>query len=57
MKYAAFESLLDAQAYRANHGGWIFVNDRCESFWFAPEYTPTSIMLHRLTRGMSGRLL
>lgn len=57
MKYAVFESLLDAQIYRKNRGGWIFVTEWCEAFWFCLDYKPTDIMHHRLTKGLSGRLI
>lgn len=57
MLYAEFESLLDAQAYRRNHGGWIFVTDYCEAVWFPANFTPSRIFTHRATRGRSGRLI
>jgi len=57
MKAAEFESLRDAAIYRKNHGGWLFVTDRCEAFWFdASVYTPSVIMLHGLVRGKNGTL-
>lgn len=57
MRAAEFESLRDAAIYRKNHGGWLFVTDRVEAFWFdAAVYTPTAIMLHPLTRGKTGTL-
>jgi hypothetical protein len=50
MKSAEFETLLDAAIYRANHGGWLFVNSFSEALWFSAEYyTPSAIMLK--TRG------
>jgi hypothetical protein len=57
MLYAAFESLLDAKIYRKNHGGWIFLCDNGESFWFSLDFTPQRIFIHRLTKGMNGRLI
>ena len=58
MKNAQFENLIDAAIYRKNHGGWLFVNECCEAWWFdAYHYTPSTIMLHRSVRGMSGELV
>ncbi len=58
MKAAQFETLLDAAIYRRNHGGWLFVTEFAEAYWFdASAYTPTAIMLHRLVRGLSGELV
>jgi len=58
MKSAQFESLLDAAIYRRNHGGWLFVTDRSEAFWFdASHYTPSAIMVNRMVNGLSGELV
>lgn len=57
MKCGQFESLIDAIAYRKNHGGWIFITEFNEAFWFNNEFTPTRILLHRLTKGLSGKLI
>ena len=57
MKYAEFETLLDAQIYRKNHGGWIFITDRSEAIWYSLTFTPSMIFVHRATRGRSGRLI
>jgi hypothetical protein len=57
MKCGQFETLTDAIAYRKNHGGWIFLTEFNEAFWFNSEYTPTRILLHRLTKGLSGKLI
>ena len=58
MKFAGFETLLDAAIYRRNHGGWLFVNAHGKAIWFdAATYTPTDIMLHRTTRGQSGEIV
>ena len=57
MKIAVFQNLLDAAIYRRNHGGWMFVSHG-DTYWFdASEYTPSAIMAHRLTRGLSGELI
>lgn len=63
MKSAEFESVLDAAIYRKNHGGWLFIPESTatiagRAFWFnASEFTPSTIMLHALTRGKSGSLV
>ena len=44
MLYGQFETLLDAEHYRKNHGGWIFVSDRGEA-------------ICRSNKGMNGRLI
>ena len=55
---AQFENLLDAAIYRRNHGGWLFVTDRGEAFWFcAAHYTASVILLHRLVKGREGNLI
>jgi hypothetical protein len=57
MEYAKFSSLLDAKAYRKNKGGWIFITEFGEAFWFSLEYTPTRIFLSKVLSGLSGRLI
>jgi hypothetical protein len=38
-----------------NNGGWIFIaSDRREYIWFALKFTPTLILKHRVTQGLSG---
>jgi hypothetical protein len=55
MIHATFENLLDAAIYRANHGGWLFVDAYGQAQWFcAAHYTPTIIMLK--TKG-TGQLI
>ena len=68
--FHAFETAGQAMAYRMNHGtgGWIFLPDNGnrngEHFsrthnviLFPPDMTPSAIMAHPLTGGMSGRLI
>ena len=57
MKYAHFESLLDAQAYRKNHGGWIFLSEFGDAYWFCLDYTPSRILGLKIISGLSGRLI
>lgn len=58
--YRHFKSKADAMAYRHEHGtgGWIFVPEaEGETILFPPDMTPTAILRHRLTRGLSGELV
>lgn len=62
--YRTFGSEQDAVDYRKEHGtgGWIFVPDPkpgeyMQCILFPPEFTPTPICKHALTRGLSGRLV
>ena len=58
MKCAEFECLIDAAIYRRNHGGWLFVTDNVQAYWFdAYYYTPSTVMLHPMTRGRTGNLV
>lgn len=57
MKYAGFATVGAALDWRKRHGGWIFHATTGEAIWFANPATPTPIMLHRATRGLSGKLL
>ena len=58
--FRTFATLQDARDYRHANGtgGWIFEPDNgSESILFPPNFYPTAIMHHPLTRGMSGRLV
>lgn len=56
--WMAFYLIADAQAHRAQHGGWVFLpNDVRHPIWFNTEFTPSAIFTHHITAGMSGRLL
>ena len=57
MKYAKFSSLDDALAYRKNHGGWIFLTEYSEAYWFCLDFTPSRTFTSRMTKGLSGRLI
>lgn len=64
-----FDSVDDALDYRYNNGtgGWIFAPDappanphhavRAQVILFPPEFTPSVIFNHAMTRGQSGRLI
>lgn len=64
-----FTTVDDAMAYRYEHGtgGWIFAPDAppanqhyatlAQIILFPPEFTPSVIFSHALTRGQSGRLI
>jgi hypothetical protein len=61
--FRVFTSVQDARDYRHEHGagGWIFErgdeNEIALVILFPPHMSPTTIMRHPFTRGMSGRLL
>ena len=57
-KYAGFTSLYAATAWRSMHGGWLFVADTGDNvIWFDTSHTPTPVMLHPATHGLSGKLI
>lgn len=53
-----FDEASDARLYKDSIGcgGWIFVADNGTAALFPASYTPSRIMMHHVTRGMSGRL-
>jgi hypothetical protein len=56
--YISFESQVDAFAHRARNGGWIFVPDfGTEFIWFNPAFRRSTIMTHRVTSGLSGKIV
>jgi hypothetical protein len=69
MTLRLFSTVDAAMAYRFEHGtgGWIFAPedppatphhcDMAQVVLFSPEFTPTAIFRHALTRGKSGRLI
>jgi len=60
MLYGAFDTLDTAKLHRDTHGGWIFLPEGDGSaypIWFSLTFTPSMIFCHRLTRGMSGKLV
>ena len=58
MLYAGFATLEEAKKHRDNHGGWIFVPDNSVGpIWFSLKFTPTPIMLHQATNGLSGDII
>jgi hypothetical protein len=57
MEYIGFAHLNGALVWRELNGGWIFEADTGEVIWFSTRFTPTPIMLHRVTRGLSGKLI
>lgn len=56
---ATFATAQQALDYRAQHGGWVFINDKASNAtWFdASMFTPSGIMRHSMTRGQSGKLI
>lgn len=53
-----FDTKQEAIDYRKNKGcgGWIF-NADCFSILFSLEYTPTMIINHKITKGISGKFI
>ena len=57
MDYAAFSTIEQAKAHRANNnGGWLFVSDNAV-IWFRLGFTPSTIFVHKATAGLSGKLI
>lgn len=57
-RYAGSDTLEAAQAWRAEHGGWIFASAAGPAVWFCLRFTPTPILRHPLTRALGdGQLL
>ena len=55
MEYIGFDREDDAFWYRNNNGGWLFITtDHTEFIWFSVKFTPTPILKHRATQGLSG---
>ena len=64
LTFHSFATVQDARNYRHNHGkgGWIFAADNAPAnkpavILFPPAMTPTAILNHPLTKGLSGKLL
>lgn len=62
--FYTFGTLQAARDYRHNNGtgGWIFEPTSVKEFGyecilFPPEFSPSDIFRHQLTRGMSGNLI
>ena len=57
MEYIGFKSESNAFWHRKNNGGWLFIaSDRSEYIWFTLKFTPTLILKHCVTQGLSGIL-
>ena len=57
MSYASFPTMEDAARHRSIYGGWIFAaSDGSEFIWFDISFTPTPIIMHKATAGLSGCL-
>lgn len=54
---ADFRTLEGAQDWRTKLGGWIFLSCVGNITWFAPEHTPSMILDHAKTKGVSGSLI
>ena len=58
-KQMTFPSTSAALDHQQREGGWVFVPETgVDSFWFSGRaFTPSTIMTHPLTSGMSGKIL
>ena len=55
---AWFDTLEDAQAWRRDHGGWIYASEAGPAIWFCLRFTPTPILTHPALKGAgSGKLV
>jgi hypothetical protein len=53
-----FAGLGDALAWRSGAGGWLFLVDGAPAvIWFERRFTPSEILGHRVTQGLSGALV
>lgn len=55
--FCGFDTLADAASHRAQYGGWIFHATEGVAIWFSPRFTPSSIISHHSTAGLSGKLV
>lgn len=56
-EYIGFSSVQEALNHQATHGGWIFESEcGASAICFNATYTPTKIITHPATKGLSGRL-
>ncbi|RJX82265.1 hypothetical protein [Pseudomonas sp. LS-2] len=55
--FAGFTSIDAAQSFRSEAGGWIFKAENGQIIWFAMSFTPSKILLHTATAGLSGSLV
>jgi hypothetical protein len=55
--FCGFVTLAAAASHRAQFGGWIFHASEGSAIWFNPRFTPTSIIAHHATAGLSGKLV
>ncbi|NWC83169.1 hypothetical protein HX798_23180 [Pseudomonas putida] len=55
--YSGFEELSAAVSHRAKFGGWIFHATDGSAIWFDLRFTPSAIISHQATAGLSGKLV
>ncbi|HEP8970319.1 TPA: hypothetical protein VDU83_002657 [Pseudomonas aeruginosa] len=55
--FSGFDCADAAMTHRAQAGGWIFLSANGGEIWFSTRYTPSMIINHHATAGMSGRLV
>lgn len=55
--YTGFEDLDEAASHRAKFGGWIFHATDGRAIWFDLRFTPSVIITHQATAGLSGKLV
>ena len=58
MNYIGFNSIQECKAWRKSNGGYIFISEDKETIiWFNIKYTPSDILIHPITKGLSGKLI
>lgn len=55
--YSGFDTLDAAASHRSKFGGWIFLSSDGGAIWFNHRFTPSTIITHQATAGMSGKLV
>lgn len=55
--FSGFASEQDAHAHRSHAGGWIFLPQEGGAIWFSTRFTPSMILVHPATAGLSGKLV
>lgn len=54
--HAGFADLEAALQFRRGKGGWVFQTEHGDALWFDLGHTPTAILQHQATHGLSGKL-
>ena len=54
---AHFDSLSAAKTWRSQQGGWLFSSEDGQVIWFNLTFTPSMVIAHKATSGLSGQLI